>query len=69
MEPSLTLFHRSQQVVVVLGGIVISALSLHALVGAEQFRVLAVTHEDLIVLLQVFQSQTVLLHLQSLELK
>lgn len=64
----LTLLHGSQQVVIVLCGVVISALSLHALVCTEQLRVLAVAHEGLIVLLQVFQSQTVILHLQSLEL-
>ena len=63
-----TLLHGALQVVVVLGGFAVSTFHLHAVIWAEEVRILAVAHEDLIVLLEVLQSLAVLLHLQSLEL-
>lgn len=64
-----TLFCRADQCVVVQVGLVVVGLHLHAVLCSEHLGVLAVSQEVLVVLLQVPQSQPVLLHPQALKLQ
>lgn len=52
-----------------LVGLVVVGLDLHTVLGPEHLRVLAVPEEVLVVLLQVPEGQTVLLHPEGLELR
>lgn len=63
-----TLFCSADQRVKVLVGSFVVGLHLQPVFSSEHLRVLAVSQEFLVVLLQVPQSQSVLLHSQGLEL-
>lgn len=64
-----TLLHTADHGVVVAVGAVVVGLHLHSVLGAKHLRVLAVSQEVLVVLLQVPNGQPVLLHPQGLELQ
>lgn len=55
----LTFLHGAKQVVEMLRRLVVVTLHLHAVIGTEQLGVLTVTHEVLIVELQVPHQQPV----------
>ena len=61
-----TFLHGAQQAVEMLGGVGEVSLHLHAVVGAEELRVLAFAHVVLVVELQVPHHQPVLLRLHGL---
>lgn len=63
-----TLLGTADHGIVVAVGAVVVRLHLHSVLGAEHLRVLAVSQEVLVVLLQVPKGQPVLLHPQGLEL-
>lgn len=64
-----TFLQGVEQVVVILYGLLVVPLDLHAVTGIEKLRVLAVLEEVLIVQLEVSQHQLVLVWLHCLELK
>lgn len=63
-----TFFHRANHCAVMLARSVVARLHLHAVLGPEHLRVLAVSQEVLIVLVKVPQGQLVLFHPQSFKL-
>lgn len=64
-----TLFCRADHGVVVLVGLVVVGLHLHAVLRPKHLGVLAVSQEVLVVLLQVPQRKSVLIHPQALKLQ
>lgn len=63
-----TLLCRADHCVVVLVGFVVVGFHLHSIFSPKHLRVLTVSQEVLVVLLQVPQCQPVLLHPQGLKL-